>query len=73
MNATIYQTNGYLVRQYGPYSVSIGPDFDECGLDRATLDTITSQARSDGADTGYCDIIVTDESGAEIGHEIAVI
>lgn len=75
MTATLVQTFGATSKSYGPFPVTPGPDFDDCGLDRQQLDQITTQAHQQGAEQGYCTVVYHDDNGNELAdhEEIAVI
>lgn len=72
MTATVRQTFG-TKKLYGPYPFTPGPDFDDIGATRDQLDDITSQAKADGATSGYCEIIYRGEGGYVVDEEIAII
>lgn len=73
LNATIVQTYGTTRKTYGPFTVTPGPDFDECGLDTNQLSAITRQVHDQGAQVGYCDVIYKDDKGKVVSEEIAII
>lgn len=70
MKATIRQYRYTFSNTYGPFEVTL----DESGdLSFEESCRITKLARESGAVVGYCDVIVTDETGKVAVDEIAVV